>query len=126
MLNSAFDLWANDRIYIDGRAYQMKTAPLKQYFAKAGITDPFNYWQQGAAAHYVDEYEVRNNLLYLRKIDGVGGVARFFPECPQGLIAYWFDGILEIYPDAGSESPNWRLPVRGGVMTEPDQTFRAS
>lgn len=96
-----------DRIVITGNIHYMSTSPLKQYFEKAGISDPFVYRQDGLPVSYSDVYEVCNDLLYLRSVDGPYGIEHFFPGSAAGLIAYWYTGELVVS----------RQPMRNGVAS---------
>ncbi|MBL8310666.1 MAG: hypothetical protein JNL19_09620 [Burkholderiales bacterium] len=108
---------ACDWIRIGGIEYPLANSPLQQYFAKAGMADPFVYERDGSPIVYVDRYEIMNDLLYLRHVDGEGGLERFFPGCPHGLIAYWFDGTLEVLPRPGRRPDvARRINVRGGQV----------
>lgn len=106
-----------DWIRIFDKDYPLANSPLRSYFAAAGIEDPFVYQRNGSPIAYVDRYEIKDNLLYLRHIDGEGGIERFFPGCAGGLIVYWYSGTLNVLTSVGRlyDTPT-RIVVDGGVV----------
>jgi len=89
----------NDRIYIDGKLYELLSTPLKAFFEDNPDIPTFKGKMPGCKRGYVATWRLRNNVLYLTGFQQVS--PDIFINANKVLtgpkiFAVWYKGILRI------------------------------
>lgn len=122
-----------DRIRLAGRAQDLYSTPLDQYFELRGIQPGFQWPSTALWRGYIATWEIIDERLYLVELDShlpddrTGTLADLFPGFPDRVFAHWYHGELRIpqglevgYIHAGFGAIHELMlcfTVRGGVVS---------
>ena len=117
-----------DRIYLDGKLYQLMSSPLKAFFELHSEIPAFSGRLPECRRGYVATWRIRNNVLYLTGFQQFNPTVVINPKdvlASPKMLADWYDGTLRIpVGDIIHHSKNGcdvhdrvlHISVKGGVV----------
>ncbi|WP_346861199.1 hypothetical protein [uncultured Draconibacterium sp.] len=89
----------NDRIYLDGKLYELLSTPLKAFFESHPEIQEFSGTASNCERGYVASWRLRNNVLYLtgfQPFESTVYVDRTQVLSGTRMLADWYTGMLRI------------------------------
>ncbi|WP_319480460.1 hypothetical protein [uncultured Draconibacterium sp.] len=117
-----------DRIYLDGKLFELLSTPLKTFFEAHPEIPTFSGKIPECSRGYMASWRIRNNVLYLTGFQQVSPTVVINPRdvlSSPKIVADWYDGTLRIPIDSlipnsdGGDDPHdaeLHITVQRGVV----------